>query len=111
MISTALSAFSDVVHMLLRNQVEKGAVMENLDLDLLCLEETINEGCVAHLSHPHIATTNPSPCSVRLPWANDWFFRAPPTVSSWKWIQRRWLPRVRQPKTDTEIVADGLTRR
>ena len=30
MINTALSAFSDAVHMLLRNQVEKRAVLENL---------------------------------------------------------------------------------
>jgi len=47
MISTALSAFSDAIHMLLRNQVEKRAVLENLDLVLLCLDETIDEGCVA----------------------------------------------------------------
>jgi len=46
MINTALSAFSDAVHMLLRNQVEKRAVLENLDLVLLCLDETIDEGCV-----------------------------------------------------------------
>lgn len=46
MISTALSAFSDAVHMLLRNQVEKRAVLENLDLVLLCLDETIDEGYV-----------------------------------------------------------------
>ena len=46
MISAALSAFSDAVHMLLRNQVEKRAVLENLDLVLLCLDETIDEGCV-----------------------------------------------------------------
>jgi hypothetical protein len=44
MINTALSAFSDAVHMLLRNQVEKRAVLENLDLVLLCLDETIDEG-------------------------------------------------------------------
>ena len=46
MINTALSAFSDAVHMLLRNQVEKRAVLENLDLVLLCLDETIDEGYV-----------------------------------------------------------------
>ena len=46
MISTALSAFSDAVHMLLRNQVEKRAVLENLDLVLLCLDETIDDGYV-----------------------------------------------------------------
>ena len=51
MISTALSAFSDAVHMLLRNQVEKRAVLENLDLVLLCLDETIDEGCVTQFLH------------------------------------------------------------
>jgi len=57
MINTALSAFSDAVHMLLRNQVEKRAVLENLDLVLLCLDETIDEGCVrtdsSHSNHHH----------------------------------------------------------
>ena len=38
--------------MLLRNQVEKGAVLENLDLDLLCLGETLDEGCVTQFLHP-----------------------------------------------------------
>lgn len=71
MISTAPLAFSDAVRILLRNQVEKGTVLENPDLDLLCLEEAINEGCVIQLSLPHITTTNPSPCPVRLLWAND----------------------------------------
>ena len=52
MISAALSAFSDAVHMLLRNQVEKRAVLENLDLVLLCLDETIDEGCVTKFPHP-----------------------------------------------------------
>jgi len=53
MINTALSAFSDAVHMLLRNQVEKRAVLENLDLVLLCLDETIDEGCVNRSLHHH----------------------------------------------------------
>ena len=48
MINTALSAFSDALHMLLRNQVEKRAVLENLDLVLLCLDETIDDGYVRH---------------------------------------------------------------
>ena len=52
MISTALSAFSDAVHMLLRNQVEKRAVLENLDLVLLCLDETIDEGYVTRSPDP-----------------------------------------------------------
>jgi len=46
MLHSALIAFSDAVHMLLRNAVEKRAVLENLDLVLLCLDETIDDGCV-----------------------------------------------------------------
>ena len=62
MISTALSAFSDAIHILLRNQVEKRAVLENLDLVLLCLDETIDEGCVAQFVSciSGITATNPS---------------------------------------------------
>ena len=50
MLSAALGAFSDAVHMLLRNQVEKRGVLENLDLVLLCLDETIDEGYVHTLN-------------------------------------------------------------
>ena len=46
MLHAALVAFSDAVYMLLRNQVEKRGVLENLDLVLLCLDETIDDGCV-----------------------------------------------------------------
>jgi len=56
MISTALSAFSDAVHMLLRNQVEKRAVLENLDLVLLCLDETIDEGIIVETDSTTIAS-------------------------------------------------------
>ena len=41
--------------MFLRNQVEKRVVLENLDLDLLCLDETMDERCVTQLSHPQRA--------------------------------------------------------
>jgi len=44
MLYSALSAWSDAVHVLLRNQVEKRAVLENLDLVVLCLDETIDDG-------------------------------------------------------------------
>jgi hypothetical protein len=44
MLYSALTAFSDAVSLLLRNQVEKRAVLENLDLVLLCLDETIDDG-------------------------------------------------------------------
>lgn len=46
MLYAALVAFSDALSMLLRNQVEKRALLENLDLVLLCLDETIDDGYV-----------------------------------------------------------------
>jgi hypothetical protein len=46
MIYSGLTAFMDAVHLLLRNQVEKRAVLENLDCVILCLDETIDDGCV-----------------------------------------------------------------
>lgn len=46
MLHSALSAFMEAVHLLLRNQVEKRAVLENLDCVILCLDETIDDGCV-----------------------------------------------------------------
>ena len=48
MLHSALMAFSDAVHILLRNSVEKRGVLENLDLVLLCLDETIDDGCVVN---------------------------------------------------------------
>ena len=48
MINIALSAFADALHILPRNQVEKRAALENLDVILLCLDEMIDEGYVAN---------------------------------------------------------------
>lgn len=44
MLQGALQAFYDSVSLLLRHQVEKRAILENLDLVVLCLDETIEEG-------------------------------------------------------------------
>jgi coatomer subunit zeta len=46
MLSCALHALSDALTMLLRNQLEKRGVLENLDLVVLCLDETIDDGFV-----------------------------------------------------------------
>jgi hypothetical protein len=46
MLSTALNNFVDALTLLLRNQIEKRGVLESLDLVLLCLDETIDDGCV-----------------------------------------------------------------
>jgi coatomer subunit zeta len=46
MISAALGALVDALQLLLRDRVEKRGVLEGLDLVLLCLDETIDDGCV-----------------------------------------------------------------
>lgn len=46
MLSVALTAYSDAISLLLRGQVERRALMDNLDLALLALDETIDDGCV-----------------------------------------------------------------
>ncbi|KAA1477518.1 coatomer protein [Dentipellis sp. KUC8613] len=56
MLHSALSAFSDAVHMLLRNQVEKRGVLENLDLVVLCLDETIDDGIIVETDSTTIAS-------------------------------------------------------
>ncbi|KAL6305141.1 coatomer protein [Sparassis latifolia] len=56
MLHSALVAFSDAVHLLLRNQVEKRAVLENLDLVLLCLDETIDDGIIVETDSTTIAS-------------------------------------------------------
>ena len=45
MLHSALSAFYDAITILLRT-VEKRSVLENLDMVLLCLDETIDDGYV-----------------------------------------------------------------
>jgi hypothetical protein len=46
MLSSALHALFDAITMLLRNPIEKRGLLENLDLVVLCLDETIDDGCV-----------------------------------------------------------------
>ncbi|KAJ8469988.1 hypothetical protein ONZ45_g9510 [Pleurotus djamor] len=56
MISSALTALTDALQMLLRNQLEKRGVLENLDLVLLCLDETIDDGIIIDTDAPAIAS-------------------------------------------------------
>jgi hypothetical protein len=46
MLYSTLTSLTDALTMLLRNSLEKRGVLENLDLVLLCLDETIDDGCV-----------------------------------------------------------------
>ncbi len=44
MLQGVLTAFHDAVSLLLRHQVEKRAILENLDLVVLALDETVDNG-------------------------------------------------------------------
>jgi len=56
MLQVAHNAFVDAVSLLLRNQVEKRSILENLDLVLLCLDETIDDGIVVETDSTTIAS-------------------------------------------------------
>ena len=43
-LSLALNPFHDALPVLLRNQIERRAVLENYNLTILCLDETIDDG-------------------------------------------------------------------
>ncbi|KAG0580575.1 hypothetical protein M758_4G186400 [Ceratodon purpureus] len=45
-LATVLQGFFDAVGLLLRNNVEKKSVLENLDLVLLCLDEIVDGGII-----------------------------------------------------------------
>ena len=44
MLQAALMAFYDALQVLLRNQVERISILENFDLVMLCLAETLDDG-------------------------------------------------------------------
>ncbi|KAJ7066653.1 coatomer protein [Mycena amicta] len=56
MLSTALNNFVDALTLLMRNQIEKRGVLENLDLVLLCLDETIDDGIIVDTDPAAIAS-------------------------------------------------------
>ncbi|TFL02812.1 coatomer protein [Pterulicium gracile] len=56
MLSAALNALVDALQMLLRNQVEKRGVLENLDLVVLCLDETVDDGIIVDTDSSAIAS-------------------------------------------------------
>ncbi|KAG8777240.1 Golgi-to-ER vesicle coat component [Ceratobasidium sp. 428] len=56
MIHSALTGFTDSLSLLLRGQVEKRAIFENLDLTLLALDETIDDGVIIETEGPVIAS-------------------------------------------------------
>jgi len=56
MLYSALSSLADALTMLLRNSLEKRGVLENLDLVLLCLDETIDDGIIVDTDAAAIAS-------------------------------------------------------
>ncbi|KAK7472209.1 Golgi-to-ER vesicle coat component [Stygiomarasmius scandens] len=56
MLSTALNSLVDAMSLLLRNQLEKRGVLENLDLVLLCLDETVDDGIIVDTDAAAIAS-------------------------------------------------------
>ncbi|KAJ7578376.1 coatomer protein [Mycena floridula] len=56
MLTTALNALTDAMTVLLRNPLEKRGVLENLDLVLLCLDETIDDGIIVDTDSSAIAS-------------------------------------------------------
>lgn len=63
MISVALTQLLEALTMLMRNSVEKRGILENLDLVLLCLDETIDDGIIIDTDAAAIASrvTRPRP--------------------------------------------------
>ncbi|KAL5483098.1 RET3 [Sanghuangporus weigelae] len=56
MLALALNSFYDALGALLRNQIEKRAVLENYDLVMLCLDETIDDGIIVETDSTTIAS-------------------------------------------------------
>ncbi|KAK7014160.1 trafficking protein particle complex subunit [Favolaschia claudopus] len=68
MLSTALNNFVDALTMLLRNQIEKRGVLESLDMVLLCLDETIDDGIIVDTDPTAIASrvSRPRPDTMEI---------------------------------------------
>lgn len=56
MLQGVLNAFYDAVSLLLRHQVEKRAILENLDLVVLALDETVDNGIILETDPVAIAS-------------------------------------------------------
>lgn len=56
MLQTLLNSFFDALSILLRNQVEKRAILENLDLVSLCLDEMVDDGIILETDSVAIAS-------------------------------------------------------
>ncbi|KAK4704465.1 coatomer subunit zeta, partial [Phenoliferia sp. Uapishka_3] len=56
MLQSVLSAYYDAVSLLLRHQVEKRAILENLDLVVLALDETVDNGIILETDAVAIAS-------------------------------------------------------
>lgn len=73
MLSAGFTAFYDAISLLFRNQIEKRVLLDNLDVLLLALDETFDDGYV-HCPSPFTFTLTPG------------------AVSSWRRIRRLLRP-------------------
>lgn len=55
-VSSVLNGFYDSIHHLLRGQVDKRTVLENLDLVLLVMDETVEQGLIVETDPMEIAS-------------------------------------------------------
>lgn len=55
MLSSVLTGFIDAISILLRHQIEKISLIENLDMVLLALDETIDDGIILETDSTAIA--------------------------------------------------------
>ncbi|KAK0529413.1 Golgi-to-ER vesicle coat component [Tilletia horrida] len=69
MLGGVLNAFFDATSLLLRQQVEKRALLENLDLVTLALDETVDDGIILETDSTAIASrvSRPRPDPTELP--------------------------------------------
>ncbi|KAL2914193.1 Golgi-to-ER vesicle coat component [Polyrhizophydium stewartii] len=56
MLQSVLQGFSDALAILLKNQVEKRSVLDNMDMALLTLDETVDDGIILETDASQIAS-------------------------------------------------------
>ncbi|EEB99060.1 hypothetical protein MPER_01323 [Moniliophthora perniciosa FA553] len=75
MLMTALNSLTDAMSSVLRGQLEKRSILENLDLILLCLDETIDDGIIVETDSNAIASrvtrSSPETTEININEQND----------------------------------------
>ncbi|KAF9075541.1 coatomer protein [Rhodocollybia butyracea] len=92
MLSTALNSLIDAQSLLLRNQLEKRGVLENLDVVLLCLDETVDDGIILDTD----ATAIASRVSRSRPDTTDITINEQTIISAYQTVKDRVAQRIRE---------------